>query len=305
MKILITGGLGFIGQNLTLDFLKHQNEIYILHNTINVPIIFSDLNINLIKGSFGDTKILSNILPNIDIIIHLGWHTDITPNSSQFLNEIDNNVKGSLILIEQSYLHKVKKFIFISSGGTVYGNQSNLKIKEDDNTNPISSYGICKLMIENYLKLYNSLYNFNYLIFRVSNVYGEFINYKRNQGVIHVWLNKIYNHEEITIWGDGNSVRDYLHISDLVFVFNYALRYNFKERIYNLGYGKGHSLNDIIDILQNDLKLNFKLNFIHNRNVDVNDNVLNIDKLSNEIGYKPKISLIDGINRVWNSITKR
>ena len=72
-----------------------------------------------------------------------------------------------------------------------------------------------------------------------------------------------------------------------------------------MGYGKGHSLNDIIDILQNDLKLNFKLNFIHNRNVDVNDNVLNIDKLSNEIGYKPKISLIDGINRVWNSITKR
>jgi UDP-glucose 4-epimerase len=198
----------------------------------------------------------------------------------------------------------IKKIIFISSGGTVYGIPESIPIKESHASNPISSYGITKRTIESYFNLYDKLWGLNTCIFRLSNPYGEKQNPKGTQGVIPVFLHKAIHGEVIEVWGDGEIVRDYIHIKDVIRVLTQAITIDTPESIYNLGSGIGTSLNEILALIKNDLEPELKVNYLSARSFDVPTNVLNTDLLRQRFNFRSTINLKTGISEL-HKVLKR
>jgi len=195
----------------------------------------------------------------------------------------------------------VKKIIFPSSGGTVYGYPEPSSINEEHKTNPICSYGICKLMIEKYLYMFNNLYGLDYQILRISNPYGPYHN-ALSQGVINVFLSKIIKGETIEIWGDGSICRDYIYIDDVIDILEMMANKDIDAKILNIGSGEGTSLNNLIKIMKSITGANFNVEYKEGRKVDVPVNILDISKACKLLDWKPKISLEEGIEITWKSI---
>ena len=189
---------------------------------------------------------LSETLNGIDTVFHLINTTLPKTSNDDPAFDVQSNVIETLFLLEQCVARKVKKIVFISSGGTVYGKPEKLPIAEDSPTNPECSYGIIKLTIEKYLALYHLLHGLDYVIVRPSNPFGERQNPNGIQGGIFEFQGKLAKGEPIEIWGDGEVVRDYVFIDDLVEGISKAATVGTSSRIFNLGSGKGYSLNDIL-----------------------------------------------------------
>ena len=160
-------------------------------------------------------------------------------------NDIQSNLIGSLNLLDASVENNISKFVFISSGGTVYGPPIDVPILETHPTNPICSYGIVKLAIEKYVMLYQKLYNLNSTILRLANPYGERQRLDAKQGVVPVFMHRAMNDLPLEVWGDGSVIRDFLYISDVVEAIRLSCIYNGNKTIFNIGSGVGMSLNEI------------------------------------------------------------
>ena len=169
--------------------------------------------------------------------------------------------------------------------------------------NPINYYGYSKLMIENYIFYLNRTKNLSFLILRPSNVYGKYQKLDSKQGFIAVALNKALSNETIEIWGDGNVVRDYIDVIDVSNGLNELINMDASDTILNIGTGKGSSLNDILSMIEKNLKIDLKINYKNKRKVDVNKVILNINKIKEVIGFTPK-DLTIGLENFINIIKK-
>ena len=250
----------------------------------------------------GNRGVVNEILRDIDIVFHLVSTTTPKTSNDDTAFDVQSNVLNTLYLLDQCVQHKIKRFIFISSGGKVYGPPDVLPIPEDHTLDPISSYGITKLTIEKYLNLYHRLYDLNYTIIRPSNPYGERQNPGGIQGAISVFLGKIFKNETIEIWGDGKVVRDFIYVKDLVDGIIAATKIKTQNRIYNIGSGEGHSLNAIVEIMQNIINKQIMVVFKQARVFDVPAIYLDISRAKQDLGWKPKISIEIGITRTWKFI---
>ena len=196
--------------------------------------------------------------------------------------------------------NNIKKIVFISSGGTVYGDQNLESISEQSSTDPLSSYGIVKLAMEKYIQLYSKLYGVNYSIFRLSNPYGPYQNTLKDQGIIGIFIRKFIENGEITIWGDGNIIRDYIYIDDVIEILNRDLMKNIDNNILlNLGSGKGSSINEILNLIERISNKKINILYKESRSFDVKKNILNIDKISNTFDWKPKHDIEEGIQNTY------
>ena len=191
------------------------------------------------------------------------------------------------------------KLIFVSSGGTIYGEPENTPILEEHSTNPICSYGISKLAIEKYLHLYEHLYGLDYMVLRVSNPYGERQNPESAQGAIPVFMLKVLQNKPIQIWGDGSIARDFIYISDVVDALVTAVETNSSEKVYNIGSGVPTSLNDLVKTIENVSGKMAKIEYTPQRKLDVPVNCLNISRAATDLGWSPKVSMRDGLNKTW------
>ncbi len=233
-------------------------------------------------------------------------HTTIPISSSKNIKfDIESNLIPSIKIFEVAVKKGVMKIIFISSGGTIYGNVDNHNsIKEDLKTEPICSYGIVKLAIEKYLKLITNKTDTKSIILRPSNPYGG-ISFHSSKllGLINVSLLKIKSGELLTIWGDGSNVRDYIHINDLV---NAIIKSIFIEQdqsyILNIGTGFGRSILEILDLIEKITLNKFNTRFIDSRKVDIHYNVLDIEKSLEYLRWEPLIKIEEGIKNTWNEI---
>lgn len=258
--------------------------------------------IEIIEGNFDDFSKIKEILNDVDYVYHLICTT--IPETSH-LNpyfDVESNLLPTINLLELIKGNSIKKIIYLSSGGTVYGTPANIPIKESHATNPINSYGIVKKAIEDYLLLYNRTFDIDVCIFRLSNPYGEKQNHKGIQGVIPVFLYKVINKEIIEVWGDGNVIRDYIHIKDVIDIMVQALSIKTPEIVYNLGSGIGTSINDILKFIKENLENDFEVNYLEARSFDVKVNVLDISNLKNRFGEKDFININDGINKLYDYI---
>lgn len=307
MKILVTGGTGFIGSFVVEALLSNGHEVQVIANGRQLPVYLQTLSnqITYYQGDFGETDVLEKALQGCDAVIHLAWSTVPKQTMGATAYEFSGNLNSNINLIEKCIDFNIDKFVFISSGGTVYGIPEQIPVAENHPQNPISNYGLGKLTMEKLLYLYHHNQHFNYTVLRVSNAYGERQNLYKNQGVIGVWLKNISQNKPIEIWGDGSVVRDYVYVQDVANAVLNALAKVKSADIYNIGGGgKGHSLNDIIAVIKEELGISFEVNYKPSRNFDVPVNILDISKAIAEIGYQPTVGLSEGISRTWQWINE-
>lgn len=301
MNILITGGTGFIGSHLTRKLYEEGHKLRLISPSGRHHRVFEKKfpGLKCLTGDFGDSIFMREALQNQDILVHLAWTTVPRNATANPAFDVESNVVGTLRMLEECINAGVGKVLFISSGGTVYGPPLRLPVDEQHPLNPISSYGISKLTTERYLELFRNLHGLDYVVLRPANVYGEHQNIYKRQGVIGVWLFKILQGETPEIWGDGSVIRDYIHAEDLARAVSLLIPYKGQERIFNVGTGTGHSLNEILEAVRNAVKQEVKVRYSEGRKFDVPKNVLDISRLSTETGWKPQVQLREGIRRTW------
>lgn len=253
--------------------------------------------LEMIDGDFGNEKDLDEALEGCDCCVHLITSTLPQTSNDDMTFDISTNLIGSLSLFEALVRHRIRKFIFMSSGGTVYGRPIQDRIDETHPTNPLSSYGVTKLAAEKYLAIYKNLHGLNSVSLRLSNPYGERQRITGKQGAIAVFLGAALRGQEIEVWGDGSVVRDYVYIGDAVDAIVKAIEYDGDEAIFNIGSGKGSSLIEIISGIETALQRPVPVRFRPARAVDVPRNVLNVDRAAKHLGWHPTTSLADGIAR--------
>ena len=303
MNTLVLGGNGFIGSHLVDRLLSEGHTVRVFDKYkeyFRKPI----KEVEYCFGDFGNRGLISDALADIDVVFHLISTTLPKTSNDDPVFDVRSNVVESLFLFEECIKQRVKKVVFISSGGTIYGEPETIPVIEDASKNPVCSYGITKLVIEKYLFLFNHLYGLRSAIIRPSNPYGPRQNPKSIQGVVPVFLGKIKDGEPIEIWGDGEVIRDYLYIDDLVDGIYKAALLDTPYAILNLGSGVGHSINEILRMIRKVVGREIKVTYTKRRSLDVPKIYLDISRARKDLSWEPVTSLDDGIKKTWDFIKK-
>lgn len=306
IKCLVLGGNGFIGTNLINRLIKDKK----IETTIFDKYLPNNLcsEVKFIQGDFFNDDILRKSLSGIDVVIHLVC--TVTPKSSmdESLKAYSDDLLQTIKLIRLCRNKGINKIIFISSGGTVYGDNGRILNKEDSPTNPINNYGIMKLSIEKALLMYNKHYGMQNVILRVANPYGNGQKPESQIGAVTIFLYNILNDLTINIFGNGEIVRDYIEITDVVEGIYKSIFYksddSFKN-IFNIGTGQGTSLNQLIKNIEEITNKRSKIYYEKERFIDVPYNILDISKAANELGFKANIKLKEGIKKYHDFLLRR
>lgn len=302
-KVCVLGAGGFLGKTLL-----HQQSMPFRCLVRNIASIESHVGLNKAEwvcGDFLDENALRDALRGCSSIVHLVSSTlPATADANPYLN-IHDNLLGTIKLLDIAVEMGIKKIVFLSSGGTVYGRVSEVPISEVTPANPISAYGIGKLAIEHHMQLYQALYGLRCVILRVSNPYGIFQSASKMQGVIPIFVRKALAHETIHIWGDGSVVRDYIHADDVACAITRSLLSSSFSGVVNIGSGEGYSLIDIITIIEDLVGYKLNVEFNDARSLDVPINILGIERARHELGWMPKIDLGRGISALINALKKQ
>lgn len=296
-KISILGANGFIGSN-TFNYLNQKGYDVTGFDLLEPSSFISEKNCNWIIGNFLNQTELEKAIIAQDIVCHF-ISTTFPGNSSDIIFDVESNVIGTLKVLDFCVKNKVKKVIFLSSGGTVYGETEKELISEDHPTNPINSYGITKLTIEKYLALYYKIYGLDYSILRVSNPFGLNQHNIGKQGFIGTLKYKIEKNELLEIWGDGTVIRDYIYVDDVVTAIEKSISIDHKSKIFNIGSGIGYSLNQIIEITEKIIGKEIKRLYSENRKIDVKKNALNITLAKTILKWEPEINLQQGLEKIF------
>jgi UDP-glucose 4-epimerase len=283
-KILVIGGTGFIGMNI-VNFLKEKSE-YVSVYDLNA----STYGCENYKGNITDDENFDMIISKYDTIIYL--ITSVSPKKSMENPTLSytNDIPLLIRTLDACLKNNIKRVVFSSSGGTVYGDNNGEKSKESDFNEPINHYAICKLTSEKILEMYNKLYGMENIALRISNPYGEGQNPKSGIGAITVFIDQIINGQEINLFGDGSIIRDFIYVREVAEAFYLAMKWKYNSSIapiFNIGSGEGLSLNEVIDIISKALSINPKINYLPKRPFDVKYNVLDIAKATQYLNFKP------------------
>lgn len=294
MRNLILGSSGFLGRNLVKELIKSDCALRLFDIKINKDNSYQNHDIECIQGEFNLNCNFDKLTEGIDTVYHL-ISTTIPSSKIKYDVEIEQNVICTIKLLDSCVKNKVKKVVFISSGGTVYGKSNGVPFREDDTTNPICSYGIQKITIEKYLQLYYHMYGLDYRIVRLANPYGPGQNPNGILGAVTTFTYKLIKDEPITIYGDGNVIRDYIYINDAISDIIDITKYEGEYKLFNIGSGKGYSLNEIVRTIEEVVGKKFSITCKEARNVDVPYNVLDISRLKTVLPEKHTTSLSEGV----------
>lgn len=309
MRILIFGGTGFLGKNLVRYLLAkgHTVGLYIRPRSSGGVKFVADgyglLQIHI--GDFQTETDFAAIVKGYDVVYHLISST--VPGVVDPLQDIETTIKPSLRLFEACAKEKIKRLIFFSSGGTVYGIPKQIPLREENIGQPISSYGIQKQALERYLRFYNYNWGLPIVILRISNPYGKYQKAFKSQGLIANILGNYLMDKSIEVWGNGEAVRDYIYVDDVITAAERALYYEGGEQIFNIGSGEGKTVNEVIQIIDRIIGKNLPVDYFPGRKVDVPVNVLDVTKAKRELKWEPQVSLKDGIQKMlgfWNEADK-
>ena len=298
MKALVLGGNGFIGSHL-VDYLLTQGVSVRVFDRGHNLFRGSLPDVEYINGDFSDNAAMSGALAGIDVVYHLISATVPSTSNADPVFDIQANLINTVQLLDNMRQQGVNRIVYLSSGGTVYGIPETMPIPETHPLKPISSYGVVKVAIENYLHMYHDQYGIGYVNVRASNPYGPRQGHAGVQGVIGTYLRNIAKGNPIEVWGDGTVVRDFIHVSDLA-AFCFQAGSATVNGSFNVGAGKGHSILDIIEALREVTGLDFSPSFKPGRAYDVPRSVLDISKAEAELGWTPKVSLLAGLRDNWS-----
>lgn len=305
MRCIVIGGGGFIGSHACEALLAQGHDVTVFDRS-GAPNLdtLQKKGAMLSTGDFFNPEDLQRALENQEVVLHLLSTTVPQTSNEDPIYDVETNVIGTLRLLDQARKASIKKVIFASSGGTVYGIPQEIPIKESHPTDPTSSYGIGKLIIEKYLHMYWMLYKMDYSVLRIANAYGERQRPTATQGVIPVFLERARQNAEITVWGDGSVMRDYIFVSDISNALLSALAYSGEMKVFNIGSGQGHSLVDVIHVIEEVTGRPLRVKYTDGRSFDVPISVLDISRARNHLNWAPTVSLLEGVARMYTWMLK-
>lgn len=308
MKILLLGAAGFIGTNLTIELAKKtEDEITLVDRSkaFFKPIVGMDLkNVHILEADLTVDMDFDSILKDQEVVYHLVSTTVPTTSNQHISQELVSNVIFSANLFEACIRCDVKKVVFVSSGGTVYGKEVDCPLKEKTATNPISSYGVQKITIEKLLYLYRYMYGLDYRIIRLANPYGPYQRPNGVLGAVTTFTYKALKGDEITVYGDGSVVRDFIYIDDAIRAIMKIVNGENKHRTFNLGCGNGTSIKQVLETIEKALGIKLNVSYLEGRKVDVPVNYLDISRYEKYYGALNPISLEDGIRKTADFMKK-
>lgn len=297
MKILVTGGAGFIASQVADAFISEGHEVFILDNLSTG----FEKNINpkakFIKDDITNRELLSLFeKEKFDVVNHHAAQMDVRRSVADPAFDANTNILGTINLLQNCIKTGVKKFMFASTGGAVYGEQSYFPADEKHPTSPLSPYGISKLSVEKYLYFYHVQYKFNFTILRYANIYGPRQNPFGEAGVVAIFSSRLLKGEQPTINGSGLQTRDYVFVGDVVKANLITLK-DEQSDIYNIGTGKETNVNELFGILNN---------YIGKGQIEKHGpaapgeqmrSVITSDKLFKKFGWRPSTSLEEGLKK--------
>jgi UDP-glucose 4-epimerase len=299
VKIAVFGGGGFIGSAICDELLAAGHSLRVFERPRVDPYrpFEGAEEVEWIAGDMSNSADVDRTISGVDAVIHLVSTTLPKISNEDPAYDVQSNLVATLHLLDAMVAHSVRRIVFISSGGTVYGNPAYLPVDEKHPTNPRVSYGIVKLAIEKYLLLYQELHGIKATILRVSNPFGERQRVETAQGAVAVFLHRALQGQPIEIWGDGSVTRDYLYVGDVARAFARALDYQGTQAIFNISSGTGTSINELLHIVERTLGRPAKRRYLPGRPFDVKASVLNNALARDELGWQPTVALDEGIRR--------
>ena len=303
MNVLITGGAGFIGSHLSENLKndKRIKKIYIIDNLIsgskkNISGILKDKKIKFIKQDIKNINKIKNYFKNVSVVFHLAGLVDVANSINNPLKYLKNNLLGTLNILECMKIYNVKKIIFAASS-SCYGNAGKNSINESQKVEPESPYAYSKNSAEELIKLFSKINKTNFVSLRLFNVYGQRAKMTGNYAsVISIFLRQKKNNKPLTIVGDGNQSRDFVHVLDVVEAFKKASFSKNKNKVYNIGTGKSETINKIAKIFGG------KKKFISKRAGDLRFSKAKISKVKKDLKWIPKKKLNKSIQELIKNL---
>jgi UDP-glucose 4-epimerase len=284
--ILLLGGTGFIGSNI-IDYVlkndqysKYQFVVLSRNSRRN-----AEAHIEYVTGDYANKNVLTRLFLKWKFtkVIHCATSTTPLSSGNNILCDVNGNLIATIGLLDVMKENGCNYILYMSSGGAVYGERHLYTLSEKEICEPVSSYGVVKLTIENYLRLYQKQYNINYLILRVSNPFGKF-HVSEKQGVVNIAIRRAMRGEVFEVWGDGSQSKDYIFVSDLVKIVFLLLEKAVVDKIINVGSGKKYQLNVVLDMIKKDLP-SLRVNYIASKATDVKDFCLDITLMNSLIDF--------------------
>jgi len=297
MKVLVLGGNGFIGSHILDKLLAAGHKVRVYDRA---PEHFRAPNpkVDYRVGGFEDQISIAEALVGIDVVVHCISTTVPSTSMLDPVGDIQQNLIGTVNLLSLMEAQKVKKIVYLSSGGTVYGIPDVSPIVEEHPLRPISPYGLVKVAIENYIYMRHKNNGLEYTILRISNPFGPRQGHGGVQGVIGTYLFKASQGEPLQVWGDGSVVRDFIYIEDLANLITMSATENI-DGTFNAGVGYGLSIADIITKIKTDIAPDIEINYQESRGFDVPHVVLDNNKVSKALSWKPETDFDTGIEKTW------
>lgn len=305
-KCLVLGGNGFIGSHLIDSLVEARHTVRVFDRFkagVSESAFNSSEHIEPFPGDFLNRSDLSNAVEGMEYVFHFISTTTPASAENDPLIDIETNIRMSVELFQECVSHGVKKVIFASTGGAIYGNSRGRPLAEDTVTHPTSPYAIGKLTIEHYLRYFKVKHGLESVTYRLSNPYGERQSLTARQGVIPIFLQHIAAGEPITVLGDGSMVRDYIYVKDaaamIVTSFETAT-----QHVYNLGSGQGVTVNELVSFMKKIAKREVVCITAPAPPTFVDRVVLKVDRFQSEFPIRPKVGLEEGIKKTWDYVLK-
>jgi len=299
MKILVTGGAGFIASHIVDSYIERGDEVVVIDNlstgkegNLNPKARFfrMDIQDERIEDIFRDEK--------FDLVNHQAAQVDVRKSVEDPVFDADTNTLGTINILENCKKYKVKKVVFASSGGVIYGECGSIPAREETSPNPLSPYGITKRVAELYLNYYYNTWDLNYTALRYGNVYGPRQDPMGEAGVIAIFSKSMLEGGDISIFGDGIQLRDYVHVHDVVqanILVSDLKNDKTKGQIFNVGTGESHSVNDLFRLMKEVVGYKREPIYCPPRAGELEVNRLNIEKISRLVGWEPRIDFKQGL----------
>jgi len=296
LKTLVIGGAGFIGLHLVPELLAAGRTVTVLDRRTDVPPELPH-GANYIAGDFGQCELIRELLRGHEEVIHLAYTSVPKTSFENPFSDLLENLPPTVQLFAEA-AESGSRLVFVSSGGTVYGEAGTLPIREDHPTKPISPYGLTKLTLEGYAHLYAVTHGLKFVCVRPANAFGPGQKPFTGQGFIANAVASMMRGLPVTVFGQRGMVRDYLYVGDLAAGIVSALGKGGPSEIYNLGSGVGRSNMDVIEAilpLMKGLSHEIRIEHLHERAFDVRANILDSGKLRKDTGWKPRMPFDEGL----------
>lgn len=296
-KIIVTGGAGFIGSTLVDKLISEGHEVAIIDNLVSGKRDYVNPQAKLYEVDICSEEVAEVFkTEQPDIVYHLAAQIDVRISVSDPIYDNKINAVGSLNILENCRLHNVKKFIFSSTGGAIYGEAEEIPTTESAPTYPLSPYGIHKLTTEKYCNFYREVYGLDYTILRFANVYGP-RQYKGGEaGVVSIFIEHAVSGKNCIINGDGLQTRDYVYVDDVVAALSKAKDVTYQGEI-NISFGQEITLLAVVTAIQESLGAEFAPSHAEAKPGEQRRSCLSYARATKILNWEPQINITEGVKR--------